>query len=84
MPIIIPNGGPTEEYLSDNVVFLENSDIFIAPPHNTRYRIFDYQEIANAINTSISREKTPKNNSIKKQKFIDNERVIQEWITMFK
>lgn len=46
VPMILPRGGATEEYLPDETVFLEKSDIFVAPPHNTRYRVYDAEEVA--------------------------------------
>jgi len=51
VPMILPAGGPTEEYLpkTDGVSFLEKHDIFIEPPNNTRFRIFDAKEMADRI-----------------------------------
>jgi signal recognition particle GTPase len=45
-PLITSPHWPTHEYLPKNTVYLAKSDIFIAPPINTRYRIFDALEAA--------------------------------------
>lgn len=52
------------------MIFLERSDIFIVSPYNTKYKIFDAQEIADKI-LKIFREKkiqkTLQNDNIKKK-----------------
>lgn len=58
--------GPSREYLSDKAVYLDKSDVFIAPPLNTRYRIFDAEEIADKIVFSFLQHDKMKNKEDKK------------------
>ena len=48
-PMIVASGGATEEYLPDSSIRPQKTDIFVAPPLNTRYTIFDAEEIAEKI-----------------------------------
>jgi len=74
--LIAPNG-PTKEYVTRNTDFLEKTDIFIAPPSNTRYRVFDAVEMAEKILAKSAKRKKRKINR-HYEKF-DWSRVIHDW-----
>ncbi len=47
--LITSTGGATDEYIPETSIRLEKCDIFVAPPANTRYRIFEAEEMAEKI-----------------------------------
>lgn len=48
-PMIVADGGATAEYLPEYAMRSERTDTFIAPPQNTRYTVFDTEELAEKI-----------------------------------
>jgi glycosyltransferase involved in cell wall biosynthesis len=79
VPMITARGGATEEYIPDTAVILKNSDVFVAPPLNTRYRIFDAEEIAEKI---INEMKRGKRRESSKFKLNDLKFVTDQWIAV--
>ena len=68
-------------------VIKKNTDIFLAPPLNTRYRSFDSQEIADKIIFSSMKTKESKSKKeCKEKKNMDKfawENVIINWMKIF-
>jgi len=79
VPMITVRGGATEEYIPDTATILEKSDIFVAPPLNTRYKVFDSYEMAEKMIFEIGRGKRRES-----LKFIcnDSKLVEDEWIAL--
>ncbi len=75
--MLVAPDGPNKEYVTKNTAFLEKNDIFIAPPANTRYRVFDAVEIAEKIlSLSSRRKKRTVNRRFEKY---DWNTVVQKW-----
>jgi len=82
VPMLIPHGGSSEEYTTQTATFLENTDTFIAPPLNTRYQIFDAEEIADKIIISFMRKKGKKRDNNYSMKKYGWNSVIGSWIKL--
>jgi len=89
VPMIIPRGGPTAEFIgeSSKVTWLENEDLFIAPPNNTRYMACDAHEIADKIIFGFLEFSKAKGNTInrKTQKSFERfdwKKIKRDWINI--
>ena len=87
VPLIIPKDGPTREFMPGNgaVTCLDKNDIFIEPPNNTRYRIFDSEEITEKIllkflEMSGPAKSSPKRKYNKELEQLDWKKVTREWV----
>ncbi len=87
VPMILPNDEHTREFMPGNggANYLEKHDIFIEPPSNTRYRIFDPEEIAEKLlvkllELSQSMKVFPKRKYNKNLERFDWKKVSREWV----
>lgn len=86
VPMLLSNEYRTKEFIEDykQMNFLEKTDIFVGPPDNTRYRVFDSEEIAGKIITSfhnyLSKGKIlPQKVFLKKMEKHDWSYIINDW-----
>lgn len=87
VPMIVPKEGPTREYMPDNglVLYLAKNDVLFEPPNNTRYRIYDSEEIAEKILVKFLEISGPtgipqKKQYDKKMTQFDWRKVSREWV----
>jgi len=79
VPMIVAGGGATEEYLPKTAIRLEKSDVFVGPPLNTRYRVFDAEEIADKILVARLHGKRREKPSEKIREICKIETIMNEW-----
>ena len=82
IPVIIPHGGPNEEYAPGTAIFLGKSDTFFAPPLNTIYNVFDAEEIADKIIFMYLDKKHKKQLNKKTMEQYDWNIVSKEWMKL--
>jgi len=81
-PMIVPNSGATAEYLPEYSIHPQKTDTFIAPPLNTRYTVFDSEDLAEKIIVSSLKGKRRE----KSYNFIQNncmlKKVMNKWLSI--
>lgn len=81
-PMIVSDIGATSEYLPDSAILPQKTDTLIAPPLNTRYTVFDAEELAEKIiAASLQGKRREKSNNYITDNCILN-KVLNKWISI--